>query len=364
MPRFRILHISDPHFCVKPNRKNRIALWQEGKQDTLEGFGYTAFHTIPRRRTSSDAPISEEDTIAQQHFADFFFSSYRPIVAEQVARFAHYNRDKFDGIVCTGDLSTTGLSADLSSALHYFARDPQWGQFLEQQIYDPLNDLGRSLVLMPGNHDRYKDGAGAAGGVTFDLVFDRFWPAPEKQRVTWDVLQRDDGGLAIIAADFALNANSDVTETGPSKQFKIWGQGKCHDAVLAELEGTTVELRQNYPKLAVVWAIHFPPAGVTPDNHLALRECEKLKEAVDRRSIGLLLTGHLHRKLEHELSGCRLLGAGSCCAVDFESYHWIHIVNIETHDGVITGLSRDDYKYSLDEKMFVKDGHQEFAMNI
>lgn len=361
MPKFRILHIADPHLCLEPNRKNRISLWLEGKQDTLEGFEYTRYRNA-RRRKKSDPPSEGGYEFRQRIFSDFYFSSYRPIVAEQLARFVDFNRQKFDAILCAGDLATTGGLDDLNSAYRFISQDPQWGQFLPQRVYEPLSNLGRTLVLMPGNHDRYKDGTGAAGGVTFDLVFRRFWPAQGRKKVHWHILSRTQGRLAIVAADFSLAGNSDVTDKGGSRLFKIWGQGKCHPEILQELELTTAELREKYSEIVVVWAVHFPPMGLRADDNLALRDCEKLIESTRRCEVDLLLSGHLHRKLDNELNRGRHLSAGTCCAADFEAHHWIHLVEIETANGRIQELSRQDYRYSLEEKMFVESGFQNFTL--
>ena len=187
-------------------------------------------------------------------------------------------------------------------------------------------------------------------------------PTGQKLRVSWEVLQQSDDHLGIIAADFSLLTNADVEDSGQRKLNKVLGQGKCHTNVLNELENTTRELRDLYPNLVIVWAVHFPPVGIDPDDDLALRECVMLKNSATKLNVRVLLAGHLHKKLEHELGLGRMLGAGSFCAVDFEGNHWIHLIELDARSGELVGLSREDYKFSINERMFVKDGRQEFFL--
>ena len=330
MPVFRILHLSDFHICIEPNRKNWLQLLRERKYETLRGH---------------------------QTELSYHLSSYRPVVAEAVARLARRRRINIDLIVCSGDLATTGQYLDLDSAKRYFCEDPRWQR--PESIGTPptLLGLGRPTLLMPGNHDRYQNGLGKSGGEYFDEAFKDHWP--KGSRVHYKVVQKGNQKLAVIAADFCLKI--DKHADGNPKKLKRLGQGKCYPEVLSELQKQTIELIKLHPGLVVIWSIHFPIKGKTGSN-MKLIDAHKIENLAVELGIKIILSGHMHKVDCVEISGGLQLQAGTCCAVDFEGGHYVHEVDITIDGKSINKVSISDSKWNVDTKAFVNEGERTYQI--
>lgn len=349
MGNFRLLHATDFHICIEPNRKNRISLWREGKQDSLEGFGKTDFRTARLRPGSGiQAANILGGTFPQRFFDDFYFSSYRPEVSEQFARFVHFNKDAIDLIVLSGDLATTGLASDIKSAFDYFVINPNWRFGYSQSHYRPPIDDSIPTVVIPGNHDRYRDSVGRAGGNNFDLKFDGLWPIGrlKSKRVSYNAVGAEEQ-IIVIGADFTFKLNSDAIGQRGNRTARILGRGICHDDVLKDLISITTTLKSENPNAAIVWATHFP-VGMVEDDALALVNWEYVRDAAIANGIQVILAGHIHEKKRIDHSGCVVFVSGSCCAVDFIDNHCFSLLEFETEREIIKTVKNRNFRFQLD----------------
>ncbi len=349
MGSYSLLHATDFHLCIEPNRKNRFALFREGKQDSLEGFAQTTFRNFQLKGIGQ---IVSGGGLAvgpyQRYFEDFYFSSYRPEVYEQFARFIHFNEAEIDLLVLTGDMATTGMATDLALAENRFKINPNWlGEGSANHYRPPLRDSVPSLVI-PGNHDRYKDGIGTAGGTNFDLSFNGFWQTIPSVtgRVTWEGVGRDDA-LLIIGADFSLKSNQDIKERGLKRLGRILGRGLTHADVLQDLVQLTSSLKLKHSNAAFVWAIHFP-VGLVEDDNLALLNWQQIRHEAGIHGIQLILCGHIHKRTRIDHTDCKVLVAGSCCAVDFDEDHTFTVLDFETDNSKIISIVRKDFRFEVD----------------
>ncbi len=134
----RILHFSDVHFPMT----YAGAMWRERLHP--KRFVATLNYAVRRRGRFRDAPAKWE--------------AFRDVI----------EAGRFDGIICTGDVTSSGMSGELAAArarMEFLLDHPGW-------------------VMMPGNHDVYLPGVHAR-------QYDRFFPAPSKGE-----LIRPEGGAA------------------------------------------------------------------------------------------------------------------------------------------------------------------------
>src|SRR5947209_20602223 len=100
MDTFRLLHVSDFHFAV-----------------------------CPRMIEFPDTPAALQVlAVGRGHLGP---SSHDPDLAEAAARFLYRQPNRFDLVLVTGDLATTGHPADLAVAAEYFFAPPAsawWGR--------------------------------------------------------------------------------------------------------------------------------------------------------------------------------------------------------------------------------------------
>ena len=202
------------------------------------------------------------------HLSDFHFSnrlvevilspvpgySYDRIVVSGLARFVLEQANNLDLVLITGDLAATGRRADLQRAVEYIDAKPSAG-FLSESRRPTLHGGGLPIVLMPGNHDRYQGLWGAAGGTSFDDVFQQYWKVG--QGVQYCLINNPDieDCLAIILGDFSLASCRDADPPAPG----CLGQGLAYQNVIDRMTSLTASVRDKDPAAAVIWAVHFAP---------------------------------------------------------------------------------------------------------
>jgi 3',5'-cyclic AMP phosphodiesterase CpdA len=220
-----------------------------------------------------------------------FPASFAPDLAETAARIIYERQNEYDLIVVTGDLATTGHVEYLKTARLYTSGNAVSG-YLTSSGDSALVTGNKRKVLLPGNHDRFRDLFGSSACPHFDLVFDSEWSPPIAKRV----LEKDGTHLAVIAADFCLHQDADAEPVVLANRL---GRGRVYDDVLGELQKQTQELRSKYKEVAIVWAVHFPPTASCPAVFKLLRS-NLLEDAAKENSIQLFLAGHLHRNWSTE----------------------------------------------------------------
>jgi predicted phosphodiesterase len=340
------LHASDFHFCTEANRKNRFIHWSNPKNETLKNFEKTTIRYLSMSSWKNWFGGIADGRHRAQHLAqDFYFSSFRPQATERFARFIEANESSIDLLVLTGDLATTGQSTDLEEAKRWLTVDSTWLSRLRMDKQMPPVRKGVNTLLMPGNHDRYKDGVGSAGGLLFDQLFRDYWPKLPSMtnRVSWEAIGSGES-LIVVAADFSLRSNHDIGVKEYKRFSRLLGRGYCHQDVLLELVNTTEQLKKKYQSAAIVWALHFP-IGNVDDDALALVDWVAARDAALKLGIRVVLAGHLHQHKNLEHGDVKVLVSGSCCAVDFEDQLSFAFIEINTNGSEISNLKRTKIEF-------------------
>jgi len=322
---FRYVHVSDFHFCVRPWRTN--ALFKRDLHRTLD-------------TSAGKVPQQEWNSIFQP-------SSYIPEVASGVARFCYWLNRKFDGIIVSGDLSTTGKPGDLATA-RTFISDPPTGQ----TVYVRPNEATisgtiapGSIHLIPGNHDRYQNDLGRPGSPNFVLMFaDKFMRNFDGEVGHW-IRRKSERELGFVYADFSLRARSDATRSWVG----AYGQGRVYANVLQKLRNKTQELKDR--GMPVVWIIHFAPWDCDPNLQLI-----GFSQVTDlAASLGILCTlcGHTHEQDNIVRKGHQIYCAGSAGCVDSKAKSRVHVIDMSIDD-LGGSVSRRNFGWSWDEDAFVE----------
>lgn len=246
------------------------------------------------------------------------------------------NAQAMDHVVCTGDLTNLGLEAEFR-----FARS----------CFDALSLGPAGVTVIPGNHDTYVREAPRLFGKIFAEYCrpDPDWAAGAGGKVAKKTGKAGRTGKAGETVWPTVRVRGHVAIIGlrsamPTPWFTAYGRIEAAQlerlrAVLAspELQG----------KLRLV-LIHHPPAGQVARHRLrGLRGWRALARVLGETGAELVLHGHEHRDLRHDIAGPRgtripVLGIQS------GSYHGLHhehtaryrIFDISTRDLAPDGRPR------------------------
>ena len=96
-----------------------------------------------------------------------------------------------------------------------------------------------------------------------------------------------------MAADFCL-----ADDTQASRLDGVPGQGFADPATVASLVRRTADTRLEAPNADIVWVLHFPPTiKDIHDERLHLVGHENVLDAASANGVGLVLAGHVHKKM-------------------------------------------------------------------
>lgn len=219
------------------------------------------------------SPLSSHDVAAAEAFAR---------AAWRLGGAGDVDRAVVDAILLSGDLATSGDSADLALA-HSYVADVATDRWLSAKGTPTLQGARLPIGLLPGNHDRFKDLL-LPGNHAFDEVFRPWWRDDDKDGVA-ELLVLDKGGrrLVLLGLDLSLRSISDG--------LIYMGQGAAYADVIDAAVAATAWHKAQHPAAAVIWVSHFPPeAPVT----LLLVDDKRLIAGAQRAKIPLLLCGHTH----------------------------------------------------------------------
>lgn len=243
------------------------------------------------------------------------------------------NAQAMDHVVCTGDLTNLGLKAEFR-----FART----------CFDALSLGPAGVTVIPGNHDTYVTEAPRLFGDFFADYCrpDAAWapaaepaakPAARSARAprepVWPTV-RVRGSLAVIGLRSAV----------PTPWFTAYG--RLEAAQLDRLRAV-LTARELAGKLRLV-LIHHPPAGAVARHRLrGLRGWRALARLLGETGAELVLHGHEHRDLRHDIAGPGGLPI-PVLGIQSGSYHGLHhehtaryrIFDISTRDLAPDGRPR------------------------
>ncbi|KAB7782304.1 metallophosphoesterase family protein [Methylorubrum populi] len=319
--------MSDFHFCVEARRVNLLSLAHR------------------RPRLTLDTCLLQARDLGFLSYAKP--TSYSPQVVSAAAQFCFERRLSSDGIILTGDLATTGHQLDIAVARDYAMADAVDG-FVSQANRATLKASQLPLWVLPGNHDKYADNIATPRSRNFELTFGNLMPNFNKG-VAHKVRRKRSEHVGIVFADFCLRERSDASNklTGP------YGQGRVHTDVLHEMESRTKYLRQKFPGITLVWAIHFAPYDC--GNSLALIDWTLVAKSAVINRVTATLCGHTHVASVLKSAGHTTYCAGSAGAIDQEYSSSVHIIRLTS--GSDPSVSRSNFAWDVSSGEFrqIKD---------
>jgi 3',5'-cyclic AMP phosphodiesterase CpdA len=325
MGEVRLLHLSDFHFYRRSDKRDLVSLLRTNFLSLLKNSPF-------------------DDKINR-------FATHNPQLADSVAEFVYREYAAFDAIIVTGDLAATGLGAHLTPAANYIT-DRCTNKWWTASELPGLNSWGLPIFVLPGNHDRYCDESGTAGGREFEKYFAGHWSDDSRVK-TFPLEMPDYEQLAIVAADFTLRENRDAGDFSPLLRY---GRGKVYQDTITELVSETRRQHQR-GCTAVMWATHFPvrpPSGTWLDNwSLALLEEDRLITAAKACGVRHLLAGHIHRKERYRVPGADLEIFCAASSLATPAANEIHVMTIKVTNGSISDLDLQDHVYDQERLEFV-----------
>jgi hypothetical protein len=343
---FNAVHLTDLHFGSVPNRTNALQA-----------------NTIRRKlgsiwQGSTKLPATQDQGIAERAAAWVYDKSARLQAAG----------DTLDALVLSGDLATTGLQADLDAALQYIDAPPVNGHFRAPRTGEPPNGPHLATIaglaktfLIPGNHDRYQNNGGDAGGMLFDQVFASYW-ARNTHGVIASILEKPVPGsssnevehLALIGVDACLRQNSHANGIG-----RHWGQGHVYSNTSTELEAKTNFARARYPDIAVIWVVHFPPHLVGATEQLLHHDL--IEKASKRLRVSLILSGHTHENHVYPAgAGSTIWNGGSATQFAESRGNWIQCLDVEIVKNRFVKATRRNYSWDTNMGDFQQTGLDQY----
>jgi Icc-related predicted phosphoesterase len=277
-----------------------------------------------------------------------FQTTYHLEIAKKAARFIVLRSGDASLIIASGDLATSGQSEDLGIAHDFFEGPPRSDQmfFVTSKNTATIARANLPVLLIPGNHDRFKDAWGGPGGTKFDQVFQSRWPNHPVARIRRRVLEDSSTGskLGFVGADLCLRTDADARPPFWKNRF---GQGKAHKEVISAMRTETRALRDSYPGAGVAWVIHFPPCATDDENPLLeLLDRAAVLDAARDENIGLILAGHIHAPALVQDGNISIFCAGSAAAYLCPHGYWIHKLEIEVTDSIASLTDRANFEWN------------------
>jgi 3',5'-cyclic AMP phosphodiesterase CpdA len=322
---FRLLHASDLHVAFRQERIGVVDYWQAGLR-------------FPRGRRRVRRT-----------------SSYSPDLLDGLIKLVYDQGDRFDAVLLSGDLATTGKEQDLDQARSCIDGDASSNWYSSPSSGRPevashwaLKGAGRPILLLPGNHDRYKSVLPwplfISGGTIFDEYFGHYWKVGQGVQ-GWVSPAKQGARLGLVSADLSLWKGDN--KVGPIDSL---GQGRAYADIIARLETLTGELRAEDPGLGLLWVVHFPPANPDIDNSLRLLDDEVLIKAAHEKRISHILSGHTHFPRDYiatspDGSTVKVLCAGTATQEFAPDGNFIHEVEIEVGEEGITSVKPQTYQW-------------------
>jgi 3',5'-cyclic AMP phosphodiesterase CpdA len=331
MATFHVVHISDLHIAAQPHRAMAPTYVKQ---------------CVARKSVSGAQNVLRPSSYLPQ--------TYCPDVARKAAKLIFEQRHGKNLILMSGDIATTGLPHDLAVAHRYVAAPAAAHRGFRSDAGEAtFNIPGLPVFLLPGNHDRFQNNLGLAGGRTFDFTFRDYWG--RKRRFVRVARMRDRASgdlLVLVAADFCLFSDRDAM--APNFVYRL-GQGRVRDEPLEELVGVTEEVLAGDETAALVWVLHFPPAAGASGvkDKYKLLEYQRVLDAADDLGVKLILAGHIHHPTQFREGATIVQCAGSALSFFDIDGNWIHFLEIHAAGRAATLQRRIDYRWNEDQSDFI-----------
>lgn len=308
-----ILHISDLHVAQTALRKEILSLRSLTEVDTYKRL------------------LNHESA-----------ASFNPVVVGAVSELAKRYSAILDGILITGDISTSGDKDDLKEAFDIVngvaGSSHSLLGALTSNRHVPFDFPDKVPVfLLPGNHDRYYTDKKLyqPGSMDFHNTFSKFWV--KDQNVKLCTIDKGSIRVGLVLADFSLKDIDDCqVDLGflnhilgplglgqPTKRVAGLAQGYVDKDILKEMVEKTNEFVEctnedgNQP--IIIWAIHFPPRFPVGKGKIEKIKSEfkklvdenKLIDAAKKCDIRLIVAGHTHEPNFYRVESIDVNCAGS-----------------------------------------------------
>lgn len=262
------------------------------------------------------------------------------------------NHTDIDFILITGDIATSGNTADQSIA------KSEINKFVNsvKQLKERKNISTQfEIILLPGNHDRFQIDSFKPGGTVFDEQFVHYWHSGQGIQ-THIIREKDPFPLGLVLADFSLTKMSDQDIPGG-----YIGQGKVFKARLKKLVDKTKKLKKDFPNIEILWITHFPPHFKSEKNlfspldntfHKLIND-DLLTTHAQKEKVGYILSGHRHISQKYSEKGIQIICAGTVSSYvhDNNSYNYYELETNSTSDLITKHIN---YVWNKDIDTFVE----------
>ncbi len=266
---FSFCHISDLHLSIQANQqsiKDIFSWYQCKKNNDTKKYGR--------------------------------FTTYERVKLEALCRFIYLNKDKFDFILITGDISSSASEDDLNSALSIIKPGEKSKLWIKDtpNFYDNSFYLAhKPIILLPGNHDRidYDGLTSFKYSDKFDEIFKYFWvPSTPSNKISAKSIfvPTINETINLLTIDFSLNE-------GRFKNINI-GEGYVEEDIINELDRILKFYEDN--KIFYIIALHYPPKSENVSTYLKLNNEEKFINLLNKYKVPFIFSGHSHIE-EHNL---------------------------------------------------------------
>jgi 3',5'-cyclic AMP phosphodiesterase CpdA len=317
VPRFRLLHCSDLHLAVNEQQV---------------GFP----ELLPALRAGE--PVFPGTV-----------STYNRHRLDAMVSFAFVHRDRYDAVVISGDLASTGDLGDLDRVATLLDA-PVHQDYVDRDGRPTLQATGRPVILIPGNHDRF--GAPplhSPGNAKFDHVLFKYWTGGQTAKRLWSI-ERGDAGLTLLGADLTLH--NDEIGDGP---WGYLGQGRAYSSVIDKLSALTRAEREAAPRTIVLWVIHFDPTIDYPRS-LVLLDGELLANAVSRERVPAILCGHTHVNGVRRFAGSTVYNCGTTTQAFAPHGNFLSFIELDWPPGAAAPtVAAVPFRFDRGRKVFVGD---------
>jgi predicted phosphodiesterase len=318
---FRYIHISDFHLCIEPRRSNAAPLLK------LKNW------------TKADVWSSMGKQWAKLGSKSLLYpASYEPELLSGTARFCKQKHETVDGVIITGDLSTTGMLDDLIVAEKFLN-----GTSTSTSGFNASIDFCREkVVTFPGNHDRYKDNFGDPNGMNFELKFFVFMPNFSDRVGHW-VDAKEGLNIAFVYLDLSFKSKAHASKSDR------YGRGRAYPEIVHEAVSRSRLLHHKYPNAHLIWVLHF--ATYECGDELKLENSNLVLDAAAECDVKAILNGHTHTPLFEYNDGIPTACAGSACSFDSTGNHALHIVEFKAYEDKLA-ISREDFIWNEHDQEF------------
>lgn len=289
-------------------------------------------------------------------------STYKENVAISLYQFLLQRTDQVDALIVTGDLACTGSDGDLIAAKDYFMGRAGivWNNKTKnkvgEEIFEPLIGSELPIIMMPGNHDRYKQMIEfyKPRSMNYEKYFEDNWSLASEQKKSLP-LEKKNGGIEFIGADntikrivfekglekiilycmdFSLREAEDCLDSDSSAYL---GHGFVYGDIIKDVEKDMKLIERD--NILVAWAIHFSPKS--QDETLTLYFSGILLKKARKLNVGLLMCGHVHSQDNYKDKGLHVFCAGTACSAEYNigdaNIFWD--IELEIHNGKILNVN-------------------------